>query len=258
MITYATVCSTEMPVSGFGTDIGIFLMKTRMNKKEISMIKKIAAVMLSVCMSTAMVAGVQAADFTSGEETLEGTFTDGSKDDQTGDISEIANDIVAQAEEKAQEYQKLKEEADRVAAKKAAEERARKAEEERVAHRQEIVDFAMQFEGNPYVYGGTSLTNGADCSGFVQSVYAHFGVNLPRKKPMIAVCIAGGIGGMIAGASKASALSFAFPSIATIPVFFGKGFSLFLLSCLLGFVIAFVATMFLKFDADLSTEAQTK
>ena len=70
--------------------------------------------------------------------------------------------------------------------------------------------------------------------------------------------IAGGIGGMIAGASKASALSFAFPSIATIPVFFGKGFSLFLLSCLLGFVIAFVATMFLKFDADLSTEAQTK
>lgn len=76
------------------------------------MIKKIAAVMLSVCMSTAMAAGAQAADFTSGEETLEGTFTDGSKDDQTGDISEIANDIVAQAEEKAQEYQKLKEEAE--------------------------------------------------------------------------------------------------------------------------------------------------
>lgn len=180
MITYATVCSTEMPVSGFGTDIGIFLMKTRMNKKEISMIKKIAAVMLSVCMSTAMAAGVQAADFTSGEETLEGTFTDGSKDDQTGDISEIANDIVAQVEEKAQEYQKLKEEADRVAAKKAAEERARKAEEERVAHRQEIVDFAMQFEGNPYVYGGTSLTNGADCSGFMMSVFKEFGYELPR------------------------------------------------------------------------------
>ena len=115
------------------------------------MIKKIAAVMLSVCMSTTMVAGVQAADFTSGEETLEGMFTDGGKADQTGDISEIANDIVAQAEEKAQEYQKLKEEADRAAAKKAAEEKARKAEEERVAHRQEIVDFAMQFEGNPYV-----------------------------------------------------------------------------------------------------------
>ena len=145
------------------------------------MIKKIAAVMLSVCMSTAMAAGAQAADFTSGEETLEGTFTDGSKDDQTGDISEIANDIVAQAEEKAQEYQKLKEEADRAAAKKAAEERARKAEEERVAHRQEIVDFAMQFEGNPYVYGGTSLTNGADCSGFVQSIFKHFGITTGRS-----------------------------------------------------------------------------
>ena len=89
--------------------------------------KKIAAVMLSVCMSTAMAAGAQAADFTSGEETLEGTFTDGSKDDQTGDISEIANDIVAQAEEKAQEYQKLKEEADRAAAKK----RLRKEQERR-------------------------------------------------------------------------------------------------------------------------------
>lgn len=45
---------------------------------------------------------------------------------------------------------------------------------------QEVVDFAVQFIGNPYVYGGTSLTNGADCSGFVQSVYKNFGVSLPR------------------------------------------------------------------------------
>ena len=45
---------------------------------------------------------------------------------------------------------------------------------------QAIVDYACQFIGNPYVWGGTSLTNGADCSGFVQSVYAHFGVSLPR------------------------------------------------------------------------------
>lgn len=43
-----------------------------------------------------------------------------------------------------------------------------------------VVDFATQFVGNPYVWGGTSLTNGADCSGFVQSVYANFGVSLPR------------------------------------------------------------------------------
>ncbi len=45
---------------------------------------------------------------------------------------------------------------------------------------QAVVDYACQFVGNPYVYGGTSLTNGADCSGFVMSVYAAFGVSLPR------------------------------------------------------------------------------
>ena len=63
-----------------------------------------------------------------------------------------------------------------------AEEAARKAEEEAQAagSGQAVVDYACQFIGNPYVWGGTSLTNGADCSGFVQSVYAHFGVNLPR------------------------------------------------------------------------------
>ncbi|MDO5155227.1 MAG: NlpC/P60 family protein [Eubacteriales bacterium] len=45
---------------------------------------------------------------------------------------------------------------------------------------QEVVNYAVQFVGNPYVWGGTSLTNGADCSGFVQSVYKHFGYSLPR------------------------------------------------------------------------------
>ena len=45
---------------------------------------------------------------------------------------------------------------------------------------QAVIDYACQFVGNPYVWGGTSLTNGADCSGFVQSVYAHFGISLPR------------------------------------------------------------------------------
>jgi cell wall-associated NlpC family hydrolase len=44
-----------------------------------------------------------------------------------------------------------------------------------------VIDFATQFVGNPYVYGGTSLTNGADCSGFVMSVYANFGVSLPHS-----------------------------------------------------------------------------
>lgn len=45
---------------------------------------------------------------------------------------------------------------------------------------QQVVDFAVQFVGNPYVYGGTSLTNGCDCSGFTMSVYANFGIKLPR------------------------------------------------------------------------------
>ncbi len=43
-----------------------------------------------------------------------------------------------------------------------------------------IVDYATQFVGNPYVWGGTSLTGGADCSGFTQSVYANFGISIPR------------------------------------------------------------------------------
>ena len=46
---------------------------------------------------------------------------------------------------------------------------------------QAVADYAVQFVGNPYVYGGTSLTNGADCSGFVMSVYANFGVSLPHS-----------------------------------------------------------------------------
>jgi len=44
-----------------------------------------------------------------------------------------------------------------------------------------VAQYALQFVGNPYVYGGTSLTNGADCSGFVMSVYANFGVSLPHS-----------------------------------------------------------------------------
>ncbi|NLD18721.1 MAG: C40 family peptidase [Clostridiales bacterium] len=43
-----------------------------------------------------------------------------------------------------------------------------------------IAAFALQFCGNPYKYGGTSLTNGADCSGFVYSVFRSFGINVPR------------------------------------------------------------------------------
>lgn len=46
---------------------------------------------------------------------------------------------------------------------------------------QSVVNYASQFLGNPYVYGGSSLTGGTDCSGFVMSVYAHFGVSLPHS-----------------------------------------------------------------------------
>ena len=48
------------------------------------------------------------------------------------------------------------------------------------ATRSAIVAYAKQFVGNPYVYGGTSLTNGTDCSGFTQGVYAHFGISISR------------------------------------------------------------------------------
>ena len=46
---------------------------------------------------------------------------------------------------------------------------------------QAVANYALQFVGNPYVYGGTSLTNGADCSGFAMSVYANCGVSLPQS-----------------------------------------------------------------------------
>ena len=59
------------------------------------------------------------------------------------------------------------------------------AEQRRLAEmsstkRMNVVNYALQFVGNPYVYGGTSLTNGTDCSGFTMSVYAHFGYYIPR------------------------------------------------------------------------------
>lgn len=44
-----------------------------------------------------------------------------------------------------------------------------------------IANYALKFVGNPYVYGGTSLTNGADCSGFTMSVHKHFGISIPRN-----------------------------------------------------------------------------
>ena len=88
--------------------------------------------------------------------------------------AENLTDAFTSAESKEEEEERIARE---------AEEAAIRAQEEAAAKGgtgQAIVDFACQFIGNPYVWGGTSLTNGADCSGFVQSVFAHFGISLPR------------------------------------------------------------------------------
>lgn len=111
---------------------------------------------------------------------------------------ELSTEFV-KAESKAEEEARLAKEA---AERRAAQEAAARAMREREAANaasssqtiippvtsgsgselgQSVVDFACQFVGNPYVYGGTSLTNGADCSGFVMSVYNNFGVSLPHS-----------------------------------------------------------------------------
>lgn len=69
-----------------------------------------------------------------------------------------------------------KAEAARITAEQAAQEAAQKS-----AQREGVINYASQFLGNRYVYGGTSLTHGVDCSGFVMQVYAHFGVSLPHS-----------------------------------------------------------------------------
>ena len=58
-----------------------------------------------------------------------------------------------------------------------------KQEQKENALRNKIVNFSVQFVGNPYVRGGTSLTNGADCSGFVQSIFRNFNIKLSRTAP---------------------------------------------------------------------------
>ena len=58
---------------------------------------------------------------------------------------------------------------------------AKEEEESGMKLRNELVSYALRFQGNPYVWGGTSLTRGADCSGFTQSVFKHFGIKIPRN-----------------------------------------------------------------------------
>ena len=162
--------------------------------------------MAAAISSMVLVQGVNAAQFEDGDQ----VFTDGTESsDAIGSVSALASALAKQTEEETQKYMEKEEEAaqireerrvekaekaseqaeqDKAAAleniQQTVEETRKKAEEEaeaqRVARRQAVVDFALQFEGNPYVYGGTSLTNGADCSGFVMSVFANFGYSLPR------------------------------------------------------------------------------
>lgn len=107
---------------------------------------------------------------------IEDGFSDG-----TDSISAFASALADKTVSEVQGYQEAKAEAEAAAeAARKAEEERKAAEEARLEMRQGIVDFALQFVGNPYVYGGTSLTNGADCSGFVMSVFAEFGYELPR------------------------------------------------------------------------------
>lgn len=113
--------------------------------------------------------------------------------------------IFVEAESKEEEEARLaKEEAERLAAQEAAAAAVAKAEKAAAKNKQaaesqaqesapavsapsasgagqSVANYALQFVGNPYVYGGTSLTNGADCSGFIMSVYANFGVSLPHS-----------------------------------------------------------------------------
>ena len=114
------------------------------------------------------------------ELSIEDDFSDGADS-----ISAFASALADKTVSEVQGYQEAKAEAEVIAQERleaeAAAEAARKAAEAaRLEKRRGIVDFALQFVGNPYVYGGTSLTNGADCSGFVMSVFAEFGYELPR------------------------------------------------------------------------------
>lgn len=114
------------------------------------------------------------------------------------------------AESKAEETARLaKEKAEREAAQKAADKAAKQAAQKAAQKEGKksakagsngsdaapsgsggsaVAGYAEQFVGNPYVFGGTSLTNGTDCSGFVMSVYSAFGVSLPHSSSALRGC----------------------------------------------------------------------
>ena len=147
-------------------------------------------------------------------------------EDQIADAQNLAAEYTSMIQEYNEELQKIEEERQaEEARRKAAEEAAQKAQQEAAqkaaksssskssgssstsgssgssqsggsssgssqgsATGQAVVNYALQFVGNPYVWGGTSLTNGADCSGFIMSVYAHFGYLLPHSSAAMRSC----------------------------------------------------------------------
>ena len=145
-----------------------------------------------------MVAGLD--DLTVTDESVDGWVKVSIEEGEgyvSADYVTLSTEFV-QAESKEEEAARLaKEEAEREAADAAANAARKKADRKSSSSKssgssksyasagssngQAVASYASQFIGNPYVYGGTSLTNGADCSGFVMSVYAAFGVGLPHS-----------------------------------------------------------------------------
>ena len=77
---------------------------------------------------------------------------------------------------------------------------------------------------------------------------ALFNINLPRKKPFVFGCIGGAAGGLLAGLSKVQTPAFVFPSLITLPIYYGEHYMLYLTGCLSGFVIGFFLTFMIASD----------
>lgn len=159
-------------------------------------------------------------DFTEQKESLQSMIDERQEvldnfDEKLSNAKNKANDYKAQINEQAKQIKQIeqaenavkaaeiaKKQAEENAKRRAEEEARRKAQEENGEENQEsvseaytpepaspgdsskgqeIANYACQFVGNPYVAGGTSLTEGCDCSGFTSSVFSHFGISLPRS-----------------------------------------------------------------------------
>lgn len=91
--------------------------------------------------------------------------------------------------------------------------------------------------------GKTTCLSAGITSLFGTTEPALFGCNLPNRKPFLAACVSSGAGGFLVGVSKVTAKAFAFPGAATLPVFLGEGFGLFMAGNLLAMGLAFLITI---------------